>query len=171
MLASNQNVTAHLKTIHGKVQSDFAKLDTLKATPEDVEALFAAFDMALTDQRNTYMQDFGFQMEIKNNPYTPGYTYGNFLQLLKVRYDQATTLEEREMVRLKYYPLFNHGSDEDYDWKIVVDSLSLQLTEDPSWVRILMNIATFGHYGRKRSAATIADRPALIESPMANANG
>lgn len=154
MLASNSNVSAHLKTVNGKVQSDFAKLDTLKGTMEDVEALFTAYEMALTDQRNMYMQDLCFQTELKSNPYTSDYTYGHFLQLLKLRYEQASTLEEREMLRLKYYPLFNKADATNYDWKLPVDTLALQVNEDPSWVATLMNIITFGQYNRKRAVLT-----------------
>lgn len=152
MLASNTNVSAHLKTITGKVQNDFAKLEQFKGTPEDVVSLFTAYEMALANQRNMYLQDTCFQTELSLNPYTEDYTYGHFLCLLKLRYEQATTLEEREMLRLKYYPLFNKA-ETNYDWKLVIDTLSLQVDEDPNWLNVMMNIITFGHY-RKRSTLT-----------------
>lgn len=149
MLVSNSNVSTHLKTIHSKVQSDFAKLDSLSATAEDIEALFTAYEMALTEQRNMYMQDLTFQLELKANPYITEYTYGHFLQLLKIRYLQAASLEEREMLRLKYYPLFNQSKNTTYDWKLAVDTLALQVNVDPSWVTSVMNLITLGRHKRR----------------------
>ncbi len=105
----------------------------------------SAIDIEITRQmeiiRQQYLDDGAIAILAEQNPYTVDYSYGHFLHLLKLIYEQAATADERELIRLKYYPLaFNPP----VVFGDLIDEMAMRVSLNPTWVAILLWLISFG---------------------------
>lgn len=162
MLGSNATVNSGLKLVSSQVRASFTIVD-VSGKPEDIEKMFDVYERSLKEMRDIYQRDTEFHMAVKANPYTADYTYGHFLALVKARFLQCTTLDEREVVRLKYYPYIGPNADVSaQDWKPMIDALLLHVSEDSPFMERLLSIITFGQYKR-----TVVVRQLSVEKQKA----
>lgn len=105
----------------------------------------SAIDLEITRQmeiiRQNYIDDGSIAILADQHPYVEDYSYGHFLHLLKLIYDQAANADERELIRLKYYPLaFNPP----VVFGDLIDEMAMRVSLNPTWIAILLWIISFG---------------------------
>lgn len=106
MLASNRNVEKLVKQVPERIRGIFIEAQTLGASENDIAKMLETFQTALDDYRTTLIEDGEFYSECALHPYNPTkdkYTYSHLLETLRLRLEQASTLEERELLRRTHY--------------------------------------------------------------------
>lgn len=159
MLGSNQRVHETISKIPAQIDDTITRV-MMHGTLEDRAVAMRTFKNTLDVMNKTFARDMAITAIINAEPFTEEWTYAHFLHTLMVRYSQSTTAVEREMLRLKYYPLAS--VDPNYtkeEWMEVIESLQVDIHVDAPWVNTLLRILSLGMYKGNRPLVPLKEAP------------
>lgn len=167
MLGSNIKVNQTIKSIPDSVDDKIAQVE-LHGNVEDLQIAIRTYRATLDKLCLRYERDHAFLEVVDVNPFLAVYTYGHFLHTLVTRYKQCMTEAEREILRLKYYPIaMNPGDATTEEWRDLIETLQAGITVDTPWVNTFLRIISFGCY---KGYSVKHAQPLKISAPVVKEN-